>query len=202
MKSTQLLLLLASSNTCCYLLAAMPVQAQITPDGSIPTEVNQSGNVFEITGGAEVGSNLFHSFQDFSVPTGNEAFFNNADNITNIINRVTGGSISDINGLIRANGSANLFLINPAGIVFGPNASLNIGGSFLGSTASNLLFSDGTEFSATNTQTKPLLTINAPIGLRLRDNPGTIINQSSVGLTVKQSQTLALVGGDIKLEGG
>jgi filamentous hemagglutinin family protein len=217
MKRIWHLSLLTGTNILYLLSSSMPSRGQITPDGTLPTNVNQSGEVTEITGGAEVGNNLFHSFQSFSVPTGSEAFFNNADNISNIINRVTGGSVSDIDGLIRANGSANLFLLNPAGIVFGPNASLNIGGSFLGSTADSLVFPDGIEFSATNNLAKPLLTINAPIGLRFRDNLGTIVNSSVVnpdealeimgspipaGLQVLPEQTFALIGGDIQLEGG
>jgi filamentous hemagglutinin family protein len=163
--------------------------------------------------------NPLNGYQEFSVPTGNEAFFNNADTIDNIITRVTGGSKSNIDGLIRAKGSANLFLINPAGIIFGPNASLNIGGSFLGSTADSIVFPEG-EFSATDTQTSPLLTINAPIGLRFRETPREIVNKSRVkvdseligrsdtsdsfttGLQVKPGETLALVGGDIVLDGG
>jgi len=178
-----------------------PARGQVSPDGTLPTNVTQSDNyVLEITGGVEAGSNLFHSFREFSVPTSREVFFNNSENITNIISRVTGGSISNIDGLIRANGSANLLLLNPAGIIFGSHASLNIGGSFLASTARSLLFSDGTEFSATNTQTQPLLTINTPIGLQFGD-AGSIVNRS-VGLQVQPGQTLALVGGDVKLEGG
>jgi filamentous hemagglutinin family protein len=105
--------------------------AQVTSDGTVNTEVNDDGKTAEITGGETRGDNLFHSFEDFSVKTGNEAFFNSADSISNIFSRVTGGNVSDIDGAIRANGSASLFLINPAGIVFGENASLNIGGSFL-----------------------------------------------------------------------
>jgi filamentous hemagglutinin family protein len=178
---------------------------QITSDGTVGTNVEQIGNATEITGGEQVGGNLFHSFSQFSVPTGGEAAFNNSLDINNIISRVTGGSVSNIDGLIRANGSANLFLLNPAGIIFGPNASLNIGGSFLGSTANSLLFADGTEFSATNTQTKPLLTVNAPIGLNLRDNPAPIENRSvtgDVGLQVKDGENIFLVGGDVNLNGG
>ena len=115
-------------------LYATATQAQLTSDGTVNTQVNQNGNVAEITGGETRGGNLFHSFQDFSIQTGNEAFFK-------------GGNISNIDGAIRANGSASLFLINPAGIVFGENASLNLGGSFYGSTADSILFEDG-EFSA------------------------------------------------------
>ncbi len=115
-------------------------QAQVTSDSTVNTQVNQNGNVAEITGGETRGGNLFHSFQDFSVPVNNEAFFNNAESIANIFSRVTGGNISNIDGLIRANGSASLFLINPAGIVFGEGARLDLGGSFYGSTADSILF--------------------------------------------------------------
>jgi filamentous hemagglutinin family protein len=190
--------------------------AQVTSDGTVNTQVNQNGNVAEITGGETRGGNLFHSFRDFSVGTGNEAFFNNATDISNIFSRVTGGNISNIDGLIRANGSANLFLINPAGILFGQNARLDVGGSFLGSTASSVLFEDG-EFSATDLNNPPVLTINAPIGLGFRDNPATIENNSTAsadlnpsvtfddntfGLRVPDGKTFALAGGDITANGG
>ena len=175
---------------------ATSAMGQITPDGSLPTNVEQQGNVTEITGGGRAGNNLFHSFQDFSVPTGNEAFFNNAMDIANILSRVTGGNISSIDGLIRANGTANLFLLNPAGIIFGNNARLNIGGSFLGSTGEGLLFEDGTEFSAVDSSA-PVLTINAPIGLNLRDPTGTIANTGNLNV----DRDLTLAAGNLNLQG-
>ena len=186
-----------------------PAIAQVTPDGTTNTTVNAEGNDLTIQNGDRAGNNLFHSFQDFSVPNGGEAFFDNAADIANILSRVTGRNISNIDGLIRANGSANLFLINPAGIIFGENASLNIGGSFYGSTADSILFEDG-EFSATDLDNPPLLTINAPIGLSFRDNPGEITNLSSVpnsaeefvGLEVNPGNNLALIGGNINFERG
>jgi filamentous hemagglutinin family protein len=191
-----------------------PVLAQVTSDGTVNTEVNDDGKTAEIPGGETRGDNLFHSFEDFSVKTGNEAFFNNADSISNIFSRVTGGNVSDIDGAIRANGSANLFLINPAGIIFGENASLNIGGSFYGSSASSILFEDG-EFSATDLDNPPLLTVNAPIGLGFRDEPGDItvkgdgqgtrsttdLIDTENALRVDSDNTFALVGGKLNLEG-
>jgi filamentous hemagglutinin family protein len=187
-------------------LLASPIYAQsasITSDGSTATQINTNDNSnFDINGGDRAGGNLFHSFGNFSVPNAGSANFLNSPDVQNIINRVTGGNISDIQGAISAQGAANLFLINPAGIAFGPNASLNIGGSFLGSTADKLLFNDGTEFNATQT-TKPLLTINAPIGLGIRDNPGNITNQASqTGLKVEPGKNIALVGGNVSLDGG
>ena len=191
----------ASTISLCSMLVNSLAQAQpISSDGTLPTptEVNSTAAGFEINGGTTRGSNLFHSFGNFSVPSGLEAFFNNNSNVVNILNRVTGGNVSDINGLIRANGSANLFLINPAGIVFGEGASLQIGGSFYGSTADSILFPDGVEFSATDRQTEPILTINAPIGLNFRDNPADIKVQGA-NLAVKPGQNFTLVGGKVNL---
>jgi filamentous hemagglutinin family protein len=174
---------------------------QITPDGTLPNNSNirLEGNSFNITGGTQAGSNLFHSFGQFSIPTGSTAFFNNTVDIQNIISRVTGGSISNIDGLIRANGTANLFLINPSGIVFGQNASLNVGGSFLASTASSFNFADGTTFSAIAPQITPLLTISVPIGLQFGQNPANIQVQGS-RLQGAPNKTLGLVGGNLRLD--
>ena len=190
-------------------LYATTAQAQVTSDGTVNTQVNQNGSVAEITGGETRGGNLFHSFQDFSVPSNNETFFNNAESIANIFSRVTGGNVSNIDGLIRANGSASLFLINPAGIVFGEGARLELGGSFFGSTASSILFEDG-EFSAVDNIEQPILTVNAPIGLGFRDNPRDIVNRSRVensfeevvGLEISSGNNLAFIGGNLNFEGG
>ncbi|MGK7893106.1 MAG: filamentous hemagglutinin N-terminal domain-containing protein [Xenococcus sp. (in: cyanobacteria)] len=199
-KKLSLLLLLSYS----IFNLSKPAIAQVVPDGTTNTTVDVSGNDFTIEQGDRAGGNLFHSFSDFSVPNGGSAFFNNAADIVNIFSRVTGGNISDINGLLRANGAANLFLINPAGIIFGEGARLDIGGSFYGSTADSIVFSNG-EFSATDLANPPLITINAPIGLNLRDNPGDIVNRSvadDVGLQVPSGRSLTLVGGNINLEAG
>ncbi|MBW4625497.1 MAG: S-layer family protein [Brasilonema octagenarum HA4186-MV1] len=178
------------------------VAQQVTSDGTVSTTVTTpDGKIFNIDDGTRRGGNLFHSFKEFSVPTGGSANFNNALDIQNIIGRVTGGSVSNIDGLIRTLGKANLFLLNPAGIIFGPNAQLNIGGSFFGTTANSFLFDNNFEFSATNPQAPPLLTINVPIGLGFRNNPQNITNQSA-GLEVPSGNSFALVGGNVNLNGG
>lgn len=186
----------------CFLTKTDLIQAQITSDGTLSTKVLTTNNLdFTITNGNRVGNNLFHSFRELSVPTGGSAFFNNNLDVQNIISRVTGGSISNIDGLLKTNGSANLFLINPNGIIFGQNASLNVNGSFVTSTASNLIFADGTQFSATNVETPPLLTVSVPIGLQFGQNAQSIQIEGS-RLGVMPGKTLTLLGGDVLIKDG
>ena len=216
---------------CIYLVtfAVLPPSAwaQVTSDGTLNTTINTVGNNATITNGTAAGSNLFHSFGQFSIPTNGSATFDlvNTPNTSTIFSRVTGGTVSNINGLIRTTNSSNpvsLFLINPAGILFGPNASLNIGGSFVGTTANSIRFADGTELSAANPIAAPLLTVSAPIGLQMGQNPAAIqvqgvghnlSSQAAIfapyfptgfpsGLRVQSGRTIALVGGDITLNGG
>jgi filamentous hemagglutinin family protein len=195
------------------------VQAQVVEDDSLGTEVESINNQdFRINGGEQQGNNLFHSFDEFSIPRDGSVLFNNALTIQNIISRVTGSSISQINGLIQSNGTANLFLLNPNGIIFGENATLNIGGSFIGTTAESLLFEDGVEFSTNLDNESSLLTVSVPLGLQFGSNPGEITNQANfssanpldptgqeqikLGLTTASGKTFALLGNGITFDGG
>lgn len=202
---------------CAIALCGNCAHAQITEDNTLPTnsQIIQQDNIFNIEGGSRSTNNLFHSFREFSVPSGTTAYFKNTADVQNIISRVTGTSISEINGILKAEGVANLFLINPNGIIFGTEAALNIGGSFVASTASSVNFDDGIKFSATEPQTIPLLVVNVPIGLQFGATAATIRNQSQaspggavnsfkapVGLQVQTGKTLALVGGDLIMESG
>ncbi|NER29500.1 MAG: S-layer family protein [Symploca sp. SIO1C4] len=200
------------------------VLAQIIPDqtldnnpSTITPNVNIKGSTTDlIDGGVSRGNNLFHSFQEFNVGELQRVFFANPTGINNILTRVTGNKISNILGTLGVDGSANLFLLNPNGIVFGKNARLDITGSFVGSTASSLMFGDGLEFSAINPQDPPLLMINVPIGLQFFGNSGTIqvegngqglrnrddpVIDTNQALRVQPNQTLALVGGNLLLDG-
>ncbi|MBD2200273.1 MULTISPECIES: two-partner secretion domain-containing protein [Calothrix] len=203
----------------------LPVFAQVTSDGTTNTLIDTNGNNFDILNGSQKGNNLFHSFSNFSVPTGGSAKFDlvNTPNITTIFSRVTGGNASHIDGLIQtlnSNHPVSLFLINPKGIVFGQNAKLDISGSFIATTANSIRFADGVEFNAVNASAPPLLTMSVPVGLQMGQNPGAIAAQgtgyslnianilspiirtsSLTQLRVQPGKTLALVGGNLNLNG-
>jgi filamentous hemagglutinin family protein len=205
---------LALSNA--ILFSGNKALAQITADDSLGGENSivspTSGQGDLIEGGATRGSNLFHSFQEFNIGEGKEANFANPAEIKNIFSRVTGNNPSTLLGKLGVSGDANLFFINPNGIFFGENATLDVKGSFVASTASSINFSDQNQFSAVNPQAPaPLLTVNvpAPVGLQFEGVPGKITNRSLlinngelIGIGVKPGKTLALVGGDIDIEGG
>ena len=192
-------------------------QSNIVPDSTLGAESSTvtpfNLDTDEIRGGAIRDTNLFHSFLEFNVGKGQESYFLSPNvNIQNILVRVTGSNPSEILGTLGTGGdsSPNLFLINPNGIFFGSDARLNVGGSFIASTAGSLKFNDGTQFSATEPQTPPLLTVSVPIGLQFGEGVGRILNQSvaddsngvPLGLQVQSGKTLALVGGDVLLQGG
>ena len=184
------------------ILFSSSVGAQIVPDGTLNTKVNPIDGQQKITGGIESGTNLFHSFKEFSPTADFDTYFNNKPDIQNIFTRVTGNSASLIDGKIKTNGNASLFILNPAGIIFGDNAQLDIGGSFITTTAESIIFADGTKFDTQLDQTSPLLTVSIPIGLQYGNSPGTIssANNESINLDASPGNTLAFLGGNIELQ--
>lgn len=183
------------------------INAQVISDRTTNTKVRVQQNVAEITGGIQAGDNLFHSFKQFSLDTNGVANFDHSLAIANIFSRVTGGIASEIDGLIQTQGNANLFLINPTGIIFGANAQLNVAGSFVATTAQSVIFADQTEFQAIAPKLEGILTITAPVGLQygnagdiaLLPNANRGASNSGIGLGIQPNQTLALVGGDVSL---
>ena len=175
--------------------------AQVTADQTLGTQVVDINLNSFILGGATVdNTNLFHSFGSFNVPSGGAAIFINDPSLTNIFARVTGGTASDIQGRIGTQGTANLYLINPNGIIFGTSARLNIGGSFVATTANAIQFPSSTEFSLTSpvTSTNTLLSVN-PTAFLFNQiaNQGTNSIENRGSLIVPNNKSLILLGGNI-----
>src|SRR4051812_13574496 len=172
-----------------------------------PTAVSSVGDAYTIGGGTVRGSNLFHSFTRFNVPTSGSATFDGPATIENVLSRVTGTEVSSIDGLISTRGGAspmplaNFYLINPNGVRFGPNAMLDVGGAFPASTADYIRLSDGTVFAAAPVPGE-ILTSAPPIAFGfLNSNPAAISIDGSQ-LVVDPGQTLSIVGGNIEMTNG
>lgn len=176
-------------------------QAAVTLDGTLGRGGALPGPDYQITAdlGRQVGGNLFHSFGQFSIYTGESATFSGPNSVTNIIGRVTGGEVSFIDGALRSTiPGANLYLLNPAGVLFGENATLDVPGSVHVSTADYLRLGDGGRFDA-RTPANSVLTV-APVAAFgfLSETPAPITVNGSF-LQVPEGQTLSLISGDLTL---
>jgi filamentous hemagglutinin family protein len=189
--------------TIITLLVATQGQAEIITDGTLGPASNLAGPDFRIGPelGVTVGTNLFHSFARFNVHSGEIATFTGPDSLHNVISRVTGGSVSTIDGLLRSEaGTADVYFINPAGVIFGPNARVDVPASFHAGTADELRFADGSVFSATTPATSSL-TAEAPesfgyLGLRATS---LLVNGSQLAFAPESSVSLS--GGDVIVQG-
>jgi filamentous hemagglutinin family protein len=189
---------------------ALPTQAQnlVVPDATLGNErsiVESRPDFDAIKGGATRGTGLFHSFGEFGVGDRATARFLVTPQIQNIFARVTGTGISNIQGSLGTRiddaalsaSTASLFLLNPNGIVLGPNAKLDLGGSFLATTASSFKFGGSQEFSAVNPQAAPLLTVSTPIGLQFGEKVGAIATDRANLLPPTVGRSLSLIGGEV-----
>ena len=192
-----------------------PVLAQIIPDETLGGERSRltpnipiRGDLADrIDGGAPRNTVLFHSFSEFNIDDSQRVYFSNPTGIESIVSRVTGTDVSDIMGTLGVDGNADLFLLNPNGIVFGADSSLDIAGSFVATTADRVTFADGHEFSALNPEGAPLLNISAPVGLQYGvGQSGAIINGGDLAVGPGQALTLAgetvVSTGSLTAEGG
>ncbi len=175
-----------------------PLLAQIQPDNTLGAEqslvtpsVIQGLPSDVINGGARRGGNLFHSFLNFNVADGQRVYFGNPAGVLNILTRVTGNNPSAILGTLGVDGGANLFLLNPNGILFGANSRLDIRGSFTATTANSFQFPNGSQFSAVQPDAPPILAINITPGLQYGTSPANITNEGKLE-----------VGGNLILAGG
>lgn len=165
--------------------------------------------------GKQAGANLFHSFQQFNIHSGESAIFSGPDSVQNIISRVTGGSASWIDGKLGSGiPNADLYFLNPAGVMFGPDASLDLGGSFHVSTADYLRMGENDRFYAMP-HANEVMSVAAPAAFGFLDNDNAPIivegrgeitaqefGDTSAGLHVREGRTVSLIGGNIEIKKG
>ncbi len=183
-------------------LWTLSLHAEIVTDGSVGAAQNLLGPNFSIpeTLGIRSGNNLFHSFQRFNINKGEQATFTGSAAIANVISRVTGGQISNINGLLKSTiGQADFYFLNPAGVVFGANAQIDVPSSFYLSSADELRFTDGSIYSASNPAASTL-TIAQPEAFGFLGNQtGNIIIQHS-NLSLSAGSTLSVSSSELQID--
>ena len=178
-----------------------PAQAQVTPAaGGAGTQVSIDNNVFNISGGAQTGGNLFHEFDSFSINNAQSANFLSDSSVFNIVGQVSGLQPSYINGLVQVSGSdANLYLVNPAGILFGKNSQISLNGSFSATTADQLGFGGNwLDVLASNGDYSAFSGDLSELGFSV-DVPSSVVNRGD--LAVEPGESLLLVGNNVVNEG-
>ncbi|MEM8637606.1 MAG: DUF4347 domain-containing protein [Cyanobacteria bacterium P01_G01_bin.54] len=194
-RSVQSTITLAMPSTIALVLSLIQPtfsQSIIAEPDSTNTMIQIDGNTYHIQGGTQAGANLFHSFQNFDLSTGEVANFLSDPGISNIFGRVIGGNASIIDGLIQAN--PNLYLMNPAGIVFGANAQLNVGGDFWATTAEQICFAGGCFNAVGSNNYSAFLSRPTTLGF-FQNQPGGLINGGT--LTVLKGKSIHLLGGTV-----
>ncbi|NEQ97433.1 MAG: filamentous hemagglutinin N-terminal domain-containing protein, partial [Cyanothece sp. SIO2G6] len=186
----------------------VPAATGIQPDDTLGAErsvlvedVEVRGALGDrLDGGAIRGTNLFHSFTAFNIEEGDRAYFSNPIGVETILSRVTGMGRSDIMGTLGVDGGADLFMINPNGLIFGPNARLDLDGSFLASTANRFTFGEGVEFSANEPNVAPDVVVSSDIGVQLVEG-GTATLTNEANLALNPAETLTLSGNTVMNSG-
>ncbi len=176
--------------------------SQIVTDGTVGAARTLTGPDYAI--GADLGvihgSNLFHSFGQFNIQGGQSATFSGPASITNILSRVTGGNSSTIDGLLRSEISgADLYLLNPAGVVFGPNAQIDISGGFHVSTADHITLGNGGRFDAGAPAASLLNSEPVEAFGFVRDNPASVSIQGS-NIRADPGRNVSVIAGNIDIE--
>ncbi len=190
----------------CTLFGLVPLSiahAQIQTDGSLGSaqKLNGPNYVIDEGLGKRAGNNLFHSFHEFNINKGESATFRGANEIANVVSRVTGGKRSTINGLLKSEiKNANVYLINSAGVLFGPNASLSINGSFHASTADYVRFNDDDLFYSEPLKGEVLSTA-APAAFGFFEVPQGNITVAGSQFSLENEATFSLVGAGVTIEG-
>jgi filamentous hemagglutinin family protein len=184
--------------------ASLARAGQITVDGRLSPAKTLMGPSYRISAdlGKQIGSNLFHSFGAFSLSTGDTATFTGPNTVSNVVGRVTGGASSTIDGKITSQiPGANVFFVNPSGVVFGPNAKIDVSGSFHVTTADYIKMADGSRFQA-KTPGGSTLTAAAPQAFGFLTPRPQPISVTGSTLAAPGSKVLSLVGGPVTVSGG
>ena len=181
--------------------------AHVTLDGTLgrPGPIQPIGGNYAVTPdlGQQRGGNLFHSFRQLDLTQGETATFSGPASVHNVLTRVTGGQASNVDGTIRCTiPDANFYLINPAGVVFGPDAALDVKGSFAVTTADVIHLADGGRFAAAAGPAGPSLTTAAPAAFGfLAVKPAGVTVQGST-LAPPPGKCISVVAGSLKITGG